>query len=240
MSFTATTASLQKRAEEAIRYALEYRIGFFGRVHSSATANATITAYLDSELTLSVGDSVMVGTQDRTILTITPIFPTVPQRYTIVLSSAVTATAGDPVRLNYSANVRRSDDMRSREAIPWMIFVQVVNLKQDDPDSDYFTGTLVISLHSLLNTITAEDGSHVTDETLETDLHPHDAKAARLVDILSDPVGIWDLVKPDAVGRPVSDLGIVAILDSEEPGQFTVEGTHNFETRRKIRLIRTD
>ena len=130
--------------------------------------------------------------------------------------------------------------MRSREAVPWLCFVQIVNLKQDDPGSDYFSGVLVVSLHSLYNTITAEDGTAVSDASLLADIEPHDAKCSAIVGILSDPSSLWQLVQPGAPNRPVSDLGIVAILNNEEPGSASLEGTHNFETRRVIRLVRTD
>lgn len=173
MSFTATTASLQKRAEEAIRFAIA----------------ATLTA-------------------------------------------AEVSNAAD--------YVRRSDDMRTREAIPWLCFVQCINIKQDDPGSTYYTGNLVVSLHSLFNTITAEDGDSVTDASLITDLAPHEAKVTVIKGILDAPVTLWNLVKPGATNRPISDLGIVAILNAEQPGSTNLEGYHNFEVRKTIRLIDSD
>ena len=240
MSFTATTASLQKRTEEAIRYAIDCTLGHWGYVYETATATATITIALDSDLTLTAGDMILVGTQSRTVVTLTPIFPSVPQRYTAVLSSAVTAAVSDVVRFDYSANVRRSDDMRTREAIPWLCFVQCINIKQDDPGSNYYTGNLVVSLHSLFNTITADDGEAVTDASLITDLAPHEAKVTAITGILSDPVTLWNLVKPGATNRPISDLGIVAILNAEQPGSASVDGMHNFEIRKTIRIIDSD
>lgn len=245
MILTAANSPLQKRTEEAVRFALERTLGRWGKVYASATNAVTITVYFEELVsalnqTLTVGDSIVIGAQTRTITAISGIFPSVPQRYSVTLSAAVTVTAEDVVYVDYSENVRRSDDMRSREAIPWMAFVQVVNLKQDDPGSDYYTGTLVVTLHSLLNTITAEDGRQVTDSTLASDIEPHDEKAAKITAALNDPAALWDLVKPGAANRPVEDIGIMAIHDAQEPGQFTVEGTHNFEQRRKINIVDGD
>ena len=236
MSFTATTASLQKRAEEAIRYALEYQLGYYGTVYATATS-ATITVFRGASNTLTAGDSITIANQTRTITTVTP---STGSRYILILSASVTVTEGDLVFLDYSENVRRSDDMRSRESIPWLCFVQVINLKQDDPGSDYYTGTLVVSLHSLFNTIPAEDGDSVTDASLITDLAPHEQKVTSITGILSDPVTLWSLVSPGADNRPVSDLGIVAILNDDQPGSVSADGLHNFEIRKTIRLINSD
>ena len=242
MSFTATTASLQKRAEEAIRYALEYKIGEWGALFATVTAATQFivresSIFDDETIPPSVGQAIWIGPSSRIISAVTV---SGAGDFTITVTAAVAATAGDAVRYDYSENVRRSDDMRSREAIPWLCFVQVINLKQDDPGSTYYTGTLVVSLHSLFNTITAEDGDSVTDASLITDLAPHEQKVTTITGILSDPVTLWNLVKPGATNRPISDLGIVAILNDDQPGSVSADGLHNFEIRKTIRLINSD
>ena len=242
MSFTATTASLQKRTEEAIRYALEYKLGEWGTLYATVTA-ATQFIVADASITGTttpvVGDSLWIGASSRTITVITH-SASAPAGYRVTVSAAVTATTADVVRFDYSENVRRSDDMRSREEIPWLCFVQCINVKQDDPGSAYHTGNLVVSLHSLFNTIAADDGDAVTDASLITDLAPHEAKITVINGILNAPVTLWNLVKPGATNRPISDLGIVAILNAEQPGSASVDGLHNYEVRKTIRLIDSD
>jgi len=242
MSFTGTTASLQKRTEEAIRYALDYTLGYKGDVFESVVSSLTISFVNPDNLsqTLSIGDVILIGSQQRAVTSFEVDQEGVEVVCIVGISSVITATAGDVVRLDYSENVRRSDDMRSRENVPWLCFVQCINLKQDDPGSTYYTGNLVVSLHSLFNTIESTDGDAVTDASLITDLAPHEAKVTTITGILNDPPTLWDLVKPGATNRPISDLGIVAILNAEEPGSVSEGGLHNFEIRKTIRLINSD
>ena len=184
-----------------------------------------------------VGEAIWIGASSRII---SAIAYSVVTGYTITVTAAVTATAGAAVRFDYSENVRRSDDMRTRESIPWLCLVWCANIKQDDPGSSYYTGNLVVSLHSLFNTIASDDGDSVTDVSLITDLAPHEAKVTTITGILEDPVTLWNLVKPGATNRPISDLSIHAILNAEQPGSVSADGMHNFEIRKTIRLSDSD
>ena len=239
MSFTATTASLQKRTEEAIRYAIDYTLGRWGYVYATATATATITIALDSDLTLTTGDTVLVGSQSRTITTLTPIFPSVPQRYTAVLSAAVTAAVSDVVRLDYSENVRRSDDMRSIENLTPLIVVQVLNLKESWAGSPHHSGTLVVGIDSVTNTIESDDGDAVTNATNATQSEAHQLLIQQINAILLDAQTIADLTMFAAV-RPVSDWTLKGLYDSEEPGGGFDSGRHVFEVRKRIVVSRED
>jgi hypothetical protein len=240
--YTATNSSLQKRTEEAIRYAIEYKLGEWGTLYATRAGQPDLIVADPSIVGVTVpsaGDSIWIGDTSHVIDTIT-YSASFPSGWRITTEDSINATAGDAVRINYSLNVRRSDDMRSREAITWLIFVQVIVLREDDPGSDYYTGNLIVSLHSLYNTVAPESGPAVTDETLLADIEPHDEKIGRLNSIISDVPGIWALVAPDTTGRPILDLSIHAILAAEEPSGVSSDGLHNWETRRRIRVSRTD
>lgn len=241
MSFTAATASLQKRAEEAIRYALEYKIGEWGTLYATSTAQPNLIV-ADISITGGTvptqGESIWVGLASYTVASITH-SSSFPAGWRITTIEDVTATAGDPVRINYSANVRRSDDMRSDEGVSPLVVVHIVNLKEAWACAPDFAGSLVVGIDHITNTITAEDGSEITEETNTDQSEAHQLLCQRISDILADVQTIADLTMFAAV-RPVSDLTIKGLYDSEEPGGGFDGSRHVFEIRKRILVSRTD
>ena len=241
MSFTATTASLQKRTEEAIRYALEYKIGEWGTLSATVTAATQFivresSIFDDETIPPAVGQAIWIGSSSR-IVSAVSVAPW--GDFTITVTAAVTATAGDAVRYDYSENVRRSDDMRSSESVSPLIVVQVVNLKEAWAGAPDFSGSLVVGIDHVTNTITAEDGSEVTDASNSTQSEAHQLLCQRVSDYLADVQTIADLTMFAAV-RPVTDFTLKGLYDSEEPGGGFDGSRHVFEIRKRIVVSRTD
>ena len=239
MIYTGTNSSLQKRAEEAIRYAIDYQLGYQGNVYATDEATNTITVALISNNTLAAGDPVIIGDQSRTIVSISVIANTNSQRYRIILSAAVDVTAGDIVRADLSNNVRRSDDMRSDEGVSPLVIVEVLNLKEAWAGAPDFSGSLVVGVDHITNTITAEDGSQITDTSNAEQSEAHQLLVQRISDILLDAQTIADLTMFSA-SRPVNDFTLKGLYDSEEPGGGFDGARHVFEIRKRIVVSRTD
>jgi hypothetical protein len=240
----ATTHPLETRASEAIRFAIEKKLAesfpvIEWRAFGSAVANATGTQFtvsVSNGLALpSPGDIVRVDDEEHTVSACA----ISGSNASLTLSESVTIALGAVFELGIPL-VRKADDVRSVEGLPWLVVVRIIGLRESFPESAENDGTLIVSLDGLTNSLEPDSTEPLTDAERIDQLAAHHARCTALTAALNDVQGIIDQVNAHADNRPCSDLTLYDLDIPEEPGGSASKDVFTFELRRNICVAGVD